>query len=114
MSRSADGRGDLKGAMGLPCSLGLKGALWVSLMMRILVLMVGFDIAGGFNMCVVVGRVAEMAGSLIVARDDCCTSNTRSVVVELMDGASVGLLERGGLHWRRKTWGWSTMYLITS
>lgn len=43
MRRSADGRGDLKGAVGSPCSFELSGALWVSLMMRILVLMVGLD-----------------------------------------------------------------------
>jgi hypothetical protein len=40
MRRSADGSGDLKGAVGFASSLELKGALWVSLMMRTLVLTV--------------------------------------------------------------------------
>ena len=53
MRRSADGRGDLNGGVGSPCSLELNGALWVSLMMRILVLMVEFD------MVVVVNRDAK-------------------------------------------------------
>jgi hypothetical protein len=47
MRRSADGRGDLNGAVGSPCSFKLNGALWVSLMMRILVLTVKFDMIVG-------------------------------------------------------------------
>jgi hypothetical protein len=40
MRRSADGRGDLNGAVGSAPFLRLKGALCVSLMMRTLVLIV--------------------------------------------------------------------------
>jgi hypothetical protein len=40
MRRSADGSGDLNGAVGVASSLELKGALCVSLMIRILVLTV--------------------------------------------------------------------------
>jgi hypothetical protein len=43
----------LNGAVGSPCSFELNGALWVSLMMRILVLMVGLET---LDMIVGVGR----------------------------------------------------------
>lgn len=51
MRRSADGSGDLNGAVGSALFLELKGALCVSLMMSTLVLIVDAIVIKGRNEC---------------------------------------------------------------